>query len=360
MTGINDVAAATGVSTATVSRSLRGLPGVSATTRERVLEAAARLGYVPSPQAAGLASGSTRTIAIVVPYLTRWYFAEVVEAAERVLRAAGYDVLLYSLGGDPAVRHRVLEQHVLGKRVDAVVVVGMQPSPSEVAALERLGRPVVTLGISTAQWPSILIDDYEVTRVAVHHLHELGHRDIAYIGGLHNNGLDFATPLARLAGYRDALGSFGLARRADRELEGHFTPEGGEAAGVVLIGLRPRPTAVVCASDEMAFGVLGAARDAGVRVPGDLAVVGVDDHPLARFVDLSTVRQPVRLQGEMAARTVLARLADPTAEVPPPVVVRTALVRRGTSGPPSGPPGMSSLSGAATTAGSTSPSDTPM
>ena len=120
MTGINDVAAATGVSTATVSRSLRGLPGVSATTRERVLEAAARLGYVPSPQAAGLASGSTRTIAIVVPYLTRWFFAEVVEAAERVLRAAGYDVLLYSLGGDPAVRHRVLEQHVLGKRVDAV------------------------------------------------------------------------------------------------------------------------------------------------------------------------------------------------------------------------------------------------
>ena len=107
MTGIKDVANELKMSTATVSRALRGLPGVSDTTRERVRQTARALGYVPSPSAARLASGQTNTVAVVVPWVTRWFFASVVQGAEEVLREHGYDLLLYNLAGSADARHRV-------------------------------------------------------------------------------------------------------------------------------------------------------------------------------------------------------------------------------------------------------------
>ena len=125
MTSIHDLARETGVSTATVSRALRGLPRVSDETRAKVMDAALRLGYVPSPHAVGLASGGqTRTVAIVVLFVTRWFFATVVHGAEQVLRERGYDVLLYNIGGDPDARRRVLLTQLVTKRADALIVVG--------------------------------------------------------------------------------------------------------------------------------------------------------------------------------------------------------------------------------------------
>src|SRR5262245_38052931 len=123
------------MSTATVSRALRGLPGVSEETRARVMETALRLGYVPSPSADGLASGQTRTVAVIVPSVTQWFVAVVVQGAEEVLREEGYDLLLYNLAGDASARHRVFETNLLTKRVDAVLVLSLKPSPDE---LDRL------------------------------------------------------------------------------------------------------------------------------------------------------------------------------------------------------------------------------
>src|SRR4051795_12337822 len=142
MTGIKDVAREVEMSTATVSRALRGLAGVSEETRERVMESARRLGYVPSPSAAGLASGQTRTVAVIVPMVTRWFFASVVQGAEEVLREHGYDLLLYNLAGSAAARHRVFETGVLAKRVDAVLVLCLQPSAVELNRLAALDKPV--------------------------------------------------------------------------------------------------------------------------------------------------------------------------------------------------------------------------
>src|SRR5215831_19389676 len=120
---IDDVARLAGVSTATVSRALRGLPAVAEQTRARVTEAAARLGYVASPHASRLAGGRTGAIGVVVPRITRWFFAIVVEAAEETLYQAGWDVLLYNLGGHEQTRRRLLHTHALAKRVDAVMLV---------------------------------------------------------------------------------------------------------------------------------------------------------------------------------------------------------------------------------------------
>src|SRR5215218_8514188 len=146
MTGIKDVAREVEMSTATVSRALRGLPGVSEQTRDRVRETARRLGYVPSPSAAGLASGQTRTVAVIVPFVTQWFFAAVVQGAEEELRERGYDLLLYNLAEDAAARHRVFETSLLTKRVDAVLILSLTPSQDELASLVTLDKPVTLVG----------------------------------------------------------------------------------------------------------------------------------------------------------------------------------------------------------------------
>ncbi|MBF4163571.1 LacI family DNA-binding transcriptional regulator [Nocardioides acrostichi] len=336
MTSIHDLARETGVSTATVSRALRGLPRVSPDTRERVLDAAVRLGYTPSPHAVGLASGGrTRTIAIVVLWVTRWYFSTVVHGAESLLRERGYDVLLYNIGGDAEARRRVLLTQLLTKRADAVMVVGFTPTPEEVLWLGRHDVPAVTLGARVDEWPSVRIDDENVARVAVEHLVALGHRRIAYVGQLSDDGLDLATPRDRLHGYRESLRAAGVDPEESLEFDGGFTLDGGREAGRRLLQLRERPTAVFCASDEMAYGVLRSCLEAGVDVPREMSVIGVDGHDMAGFFDLTTVEQPVEQQGRAAARHLLQRLDPDDGEVGlvEHVEVPTRLVVRGTTGP---------------------------
>lgn len=331
MTSIDDVAREVGMSTATVSRALRGLPRVSQATRDRVIETAQRLGYVPSPHAASLASGRTGTIAIVVPFVTRWFFAMVVDGAEQVLRAQGFDVLLYNLAGDAGTRHRVLQTHVLTKRVDAVLVLGLSPTPLEVDWLTQQKCPVVILGAEVPQWPSVRIDDEVVARTAVGHLIDLGHRRIGYVGSLVDEGLDFATPRARRLAYQEMLAEHGIEHDPVLETEGHFTLGGGREAGHALLDLPERPSAVFCASDEMAIGVLRASRERGVRVPEDWSVIGIDDHEMAPYFDLTTVRQPVSEEGAVAGRHILRCLGVATIEEPEHVVLPTELVVRGTT-----------------------------
>ncbi|MEZ5092039.1 LacI family DNA-binding transcriptional regulator [Nocardioides sp.] len=338
MTGINDVAHEVGLSTATVSRALRNLPGVSEETRQRVVEAAQRLGYVASPAASVLAGGETRTIAVVAPFVTRWFFATVVEGAESVLRQHGYDVLLYSLGGDQATRSRVLHSHQLTKRVDGVLVLGIEPTDDEELWLHTHAPPVSLVGARMEGCPSVSIDDERAARIGLQHLLDLGHRRIAYVGGSATEPLDFSTPRARLRGYRSTLTTAGIPLRAEYETYGHFTIEGGFEAGGELLSLEDPPTAIFCASDEMAIGVLSAARERGVSVPGQLSVMGIDDHLLARYIGLSTVRQPVVEQGQIAARNLLEvirqrRLAPSDRVLFGDTVLPAELVARTSTGP---------------------------
>lgn len=331
MTSIKDVAREVSLSTATVSRALRGLPGVSDENRTRVSEAAQRLGYVPSPSAVGLASGHTRTVAVIVPHVARWFFGEVVQGAEEVLRAAGYDLLLYNLAGDPAARHRVFQAGLLSKRVDAVLVVGLRPTADEQARLAETGRPVAIVGAASTGLYSVSIDDEHAARLATAHLVDLGHRRIAYVGGSLDT-LDFVAPSARLAGYRAVLRERAIRHYPELEDIGGFSVIGGRAAGRRLLARPDRPTAVFAASDEMAIGVLRAARELGLSVPDDLSVVGIDDHELAGFFDLTTVAQPVREQGRRGAERVLAELTGvhpPRSEVLP-----VELVVRASTAPP--------------------------
>ncbi|MET0837653.1 MAG: LacI family DNA-binding transcriptional regulator [Marmoricola sp.] len=330
MTGIEDVAREAGVSTATVSRALRGLPRVSATTRERVLAAAARMEYVASPHAASLAGGQTRAIGVVVPNVTRWFFGSVVHGAEELLRQEGYDLLLYNITGDPTARSRLFSAHLLSKRVDAVMVLALQPTPAEVASLDRIGAPTVVVGGAVPGWSDVRIDDVEAAAKATQHLLDLGHERIAYLGGVpdpEHEGLKFTAPTDRLAGYRQTMAAAGVTIDPAWEVTGDFTAQGGLAAGRQLLQARNRPTAVFAGSDEMAFGTAHAFREAGLSVPEDVSLIGIDDHELAEFFDLTTVAQPAHEMGRLGARRLLDGLAGFPTE-PVDTIVETQLIPR--------------------------------
>ncbi|TDC34946.1 LacI family transcriptional regulator [Micromonospora sp. 15K316] len=354
MTTIDDVARLAGVSTATVSRALRGLPTVSPATRHRVLAAAEKLQYAVSPSASRLAGGRTGTIAVVVPQITRWFFATVVEAVEKFLHESGYDLLLYNLGGREQSRQRVLRTANLHKRADAIMLVATPLFPADVSALTALDVPGVTIssGTPVPGWPCVRIDDLNTARTATRHLLDLGHRRIAHISGYPHDELAFTAHAERRRGFQAALRAAGLRPDPSLDVESQFTIAGGTRATAELLARGEPPTAIVAACDEMAMGALAALRDAGLRVPQDVSVIGIDDHDLSGVLGLSTVAQPAAEQGRLAARILLdplgghalgavdgrpltasgpARSSDPQN---PPVILPTRLVVRESTAPP--------------------------
>ncbi len=330
VTSIEDVARLAGVSIATVSRALRGLPDVAPATRDRVVEAAAQLDYVASPFAARLASGRTATVGVVVPFVNRWFFAEVIGTVETALRRAGYDLLLYNLG-DEAGRARFFDVMPMRKRVDAVLVASLVLSDEEFDALSALKRPVGLLGLQRPGFLSARIDDVGGARQAVSHLLELGHRRIALIGGDTADPMRFTPPLHRRDGYRDALRAAGVEPDPALEVLGYFTVDGGSEATQRLLAVPERPSALFAESDEMAYGALGTLRRAGLRVPEDVAVIGFDDHANAQLMDLSTVRQPVAEQALDITIRLLSVVAAGGEADGASVVLPTQLVVRGST-----------------------------
>jgi LacI family transcriptional regulator, repressor for deo operon, udp, cdd, tsx, nupC, and nupG len=329
---IEDVARRAGVSIATVSRALRGLPDVATATRDRVLEAASALDYVASPFAARLASGRTATVGVVVPFVNRWFFAEVIDTVETSLRRAGFDLLLYNLG-DEGGRERFFDVMPMRKRVDGVLVVSLMLADEEIAALQSLGCPVGLLGLQRDGFLSTRIDDVGSARMAVTHLTDLGHRRIGLIGGDTDDPMRFTPPLHRADGYHEALAAVGVEPDPALEVLGYFTIGGGEEACRTLMALPDPPTAIFSESDEMAYGALRALRRLGLRVPQDVAIIGFDDHPTAELMDLSTIHQPVPEQALDAGTRLLAAVATPRNGADDDVVLATELVVRGSTDP---------------------------
>lgn len=314
MAKIQKVAELAGVSTATVSRTLAGKSSVSPQTRARVEAAAKELGYVVSATASSLASGRTRNVGIVMPFLTGWFFTRVLAGAHATLADAGYDLTIYHLdqsdaNGANERRQRLFNEVLRRKRVDAFIAVSLELTDAELDALHALGKPVVGVGGRLKGTPSLAIDDSAAMRLATQHVISLGHTEIAHIGGDPALDRDFHVGRARRTAYEAALREAGL--RVDEHLvrTADFTMDGGYKAALQLLGdPSVAPTAIVCASDEMAMGALLAARDLGREVPADLSVVGIDGHTLGEFWGLTTVAQYPEEQGRLAAQALLSAL----------------------------------------------------
>jgi LacI family repressor for deo operon, udp, cdd, tsx, nupC, and nupG len=336
VTKIDDVARLAGVSTATVSRALRGLPTVSHSTRDRVLAAAAQLGYAASPSASRLAGGKTGAVAVVVPRITRWFFATVVEAAEQALHEAGYDLLLHNLGGSETERQRLLHTAALHKRVDALMLVATPLQGADFEAVTSLALPGVTVssGTGVPGWPSIRIDDVAAASAATTHLVQCGHRRIAHVSGDPADELAFTTHIDRRRGYREALRAAGITPDPSLDVEEEFTVAGGERAVAELLRRGNLPTAIFAACDEIAMGAMAALRQAGLKVPADISVIGIDDHDLAGVVGLTTVAQPAAEQGRRAANILLGPLTGGDHPGEETVILPTQLIVRESTAPP--------------------------
>lgn len=328
---IADVARRSGVSVATVSRALRGLPNVSPATRAKVRAAADELAYVADPNAARLAGRSTRTLGLAVPVLGGWYQAQVLAGVEGASVAQGYDLLPMVVGGRERL-DRFADELPFRKRVDGLLLVDVPLTREQTARVVGAGVPVVVAGAHVDGVTSLRLEDRAAARAAVDHLVELGHRRVGVIGGLADDPFGFPAPTDRVAGARDALAAVGADLEDALVVPGNFSPAGGAEAMVHLLSLPEPPTAVFALSDEMAIGAMHAARAAGLRVPQDLSVVGFDDHEMAPYVDLTTVAQDVLGVGERATALLLAHVADADA-APRHETVPTRLVVRGTTAP---------------------------
>jgi DNA-binding LacI/PurR family transcriptional regulator len=269
------------------------------------------MGYVVSTNAASLVTGQTRNVGVVTPFINRWFFAEVLEGIESALIAAGYDLTLYRLSADAEQRRRVFDYFLVRKRVDAVIAVGIALTRKEVSLLHSLKKPIVGIGGAIDGISTLSINDVDASRLATEHIIGLGHTRVMHFGGDQDEQMDFSVHAQRLAGFRQALDDAGISQDDDFRSTAFSIPGGYEVGLAVLADPRSRPTAVVAGCDEIAIGVILAARQLGIQIPMQLSVVGVDDHALSEMFGLTTLRQEPGGQGALAVELVLGELAEP-------------------------------------------------
>jgi LacI family transcriptional regulator len=329
---IADVAGLAEVSQATVSRVLNASALVREVTRRRVQAAIDALDYHPSPIARGLSRGRAMTLGVIIPFFVRPSSVERLRGAEARFTAAGYDTVLYNVSTPDQIGEQF--GNVAGGRTDGVLVISVPPPRNQMDRLLGSGTPVVLVDVRHPGLSQIYTDDVEGGRLATRHLLELGHRRIAFIGDLSDNPFGFTSSAYRQTGFRDVMQKAGL------EVPVKYTKEGEHRRGVAvglaseLLALPEPPTAVFAASDTQAFGVLEAAVEAGVEVPGQLSVIGFDDVEVASYLGLTTVRQQLEFSGAWGAQRLL-ELTDGW-HTPEPVIemLPLELVVRGTTAAP--------------------------
>ena len=311
MSALSDVARLADVSPATASRALSGRGYVAADTRDRVVAAAAEVGYFGTPSSAPVYPPS-RSVGVVVPHVSRWYFGGVIEGIESALAEAGFDLVLHRLTRDPLERRRTFETLLLRAGVSAVIAVGIESGDDVASLLQPVDRPFVSVGGPVEGATGLSIDDRAAGSLITRHLASLGHQRIVHLGASDTGDAGLAVHASRLAGYRQAMSDAGLTALVAVHTAPLSIP-GGYAAGLaILADPRSRPTAIAAGSDELAIGVIIAARQLGIQVPDQLSVIGIDGHELAEMFALTTLAQDPVAQGAEAVRLAVGEHSGPT------------------------------------------------
>ena len=322
------------VSIATVSRTINGSPLVSDRLTKRVWQAIEQLNYFPNTHARSLVSGRSRIFGIIVENITNPFFPELIQNFEEIAVAHGYEILVSSSNSDPAVLttcvRRMIERKVEGV---AMLTFGEEEPVLDQLAFHEIPLVLAEFRLEDPKTSTILLDYATGIRAAIDHLVELGHSKIAFLAGPHN----IHSAMTRENDFRTAMEAVGLPVQKKWVIECDHTLKGGVTGFAQLQALPTRPTAILCSNDMTAIGVLRAAYMAGLRVPDDLSVIGLDDIDFAEFTlpPLTTIRlsradlaraafEALRLQAEDAANPKMQR----------EFLVSTSLVVRGSTGSP--------------------------
>ena len=326
---INDVARVAKVSKKTVSRVINQSPFVKGDTRERVDDAIKALGFTPDPQARGLAFGRSFLVGLIYDNPSPTYVVNMQQGVLDALKDSGLELVVHPCNRNSDSLLEDIRGFVERQRLFGVI---MPPSVSEdervIALLRDLDCPYVRIASIALDEPGCMVvtNDHLGAAEAAGRLADLGHTRIGLVRG----PALFRSSAVRGQGFRDALAQRGIPLNPDYEIEGAYTFESGVEAGHALLSLPRPPTAIFSLNDDMAIGVMQAARERGLELPRDLSVVGFDDLPMASRVwpNLTSVRLPIRDMGRMAAEKLLApiRGVDPATldqpEVLPSLVVR--------------------------------------
>jgi LacI family transcriptional regulator len=331
-TTMKRIAGELGVSITTVSKVLNNRADISEATRSRVLAKVEELGYQRNAVARSLTLRRTHTLGIVIPDLMHSFFVEVIAGIEPVASQRGYGLLLCSSGEDPRKERAELEM-LRGRQVDGIVIASAHAS-GNTDVLRQLTRQATTLVmIDRDDHPSVkchrvLTDDEQVGALATGHLLDKGRKAVAHV-----SGPNIVHAKRRERGWREALKARGIAAREDWLAPGGFMESDGYRAMKRLLTMRPRIDAVFAANDPAAIGAMKAIWEAGLRVPDDIAVVGVGDIALGDLlrVPLTTVAWSRKDQGRHAAELLLNGL-DEEDDVPQRVIIPPRLVVRESSG----------------------------
>jgi LacI family transcriptional regulator len=323
------VARAACVSVATVSRALNDSGPVRDDTRRRVRDAADNLRFTPHGGARSLITSRTNTLGVLLPDLYGEFFSEIIRGIDRGAQRAGYQLLLSSARNARDEVHGAFR--AMYGRVDGLVLMAPDVELAELFAQHGDGTPIVFINspVNAPDARVITIDNHGGAYQMVRHLVRKGHQRIAIIRGAESNH-DAAE---RLRGYREARDDCGLQSDAHLELQGDFSEGAGYRAAHAALRLKPRPTAIFAANDAMAIGALAAFGEKGVAVPGEIAVAGFDDIPIARYTSppLSSVHVPIAQLGERAMDLLLGAITGADDGAGRHVILPTTLVIRKSS-----------------------------
>ena len=328
---IRDVARLAGVSHQTVSRVINESDNVLSETRDRVETAIAELGYRPSAIARSMARGLTHTLACISPNLTDFTFASIIEGAELEARRLGY-FLLSSSAHDSESFGELVEELIGHRRIDGLIV--MNPYADERHQHISSNFPVVFVGARShnEMISSVSLDDEKAAYDATRHLISLGHHQIAMVTG---PVIEDCTS-DRFNGYESALRDAGIPLNPNWIVEGDWSASSGQQSLLHLSRQSQLPTAVFAQNDRMALGILHAAKDLGLRVPEELAVIGIDDMPLSSHFDppLTTMKQDMSQIGVEAVRILIQTINENTdisqqIKLPAELVIRKSTYKEG-------------------------------
>jgi DNA-binding LacI/PurR family transcriptional regulator len=327
-----DVAARAGVSVATVSRALSGDPKrVSAPALQRIIDAAEELDYIPNNLARNMRAGSTRILGLIISDIGNPFFTAVARGVEDVAQRHGYSLVLSNTDENPD-REAASLGVMAAERAAGVIIATTNENGTALRRSADLGMAIVAIDRHIVDLPtdSVVVDNEGASYEAVRHLVRLGHRRIAIVGGPH----DADTARDRMRGHERALREARITVEPELVCRGDFREAAALTMTRSLLDLPEPPTAIFAVNNLTTIGVLGALRERGVDVPGEVSVVGFDDIPTAELLDppLTVVQQPTYRVGARAADLLIRRLREPGAPVKE-VVLSARLVVRGSTAP---------------------------
>jgi len=329
-----DVARLAGVSTATVSRVLNDPGVVSEATRKAVLTAVKETGYRVNRAARNLRTNTSRTVLALVPNLSNPFFSNILSGLERELNAADYSLLVTDSGDGPLSADHI-QRYIAAGQADGLIILDGSIELSELERVQSAAPPVPI--VFACEWvegfsgPSVRADNAEGIRMLVQHLWDLGHRRFGHVSGPQTNVLS----VHRKRAFKQSVLKCGGDVRAEWVIPGSFSIAAGKEAALLVPELRDGPTAWVCASDQIAFGLIAGLTEAGINVPEDVSVTGFDNIEMTEVFNppLTTIHQHRNKMGNEAARRVLQLLKGGQSYASSPTVMPVYLVNRKSTGP---------------------------